>query len=188
MLKLIRNTLMLAVALVATTSLFAQEVLWKSRVEQLDGEHYRVLLEASIPDSFHMYDMGPYQNGPTATTIHFSPSEGVTLVGGVEPLSKPHRYFDEMFGMEIGTYDGKVQFAQNVKLAAPQATLKAEIEWMICDEKNCIPPQDIELTIQLPEGATPTATPATSTPQIAVTPLETATEQPTEAKPSRSGR
>ena len=111
------------------------------------------MLEAAIPAGYHMYDMGPYDGGPNATTITFTPNEDVTLEGGVEQLDTPHRYFDELFGMEIGTFSGKARFAQRVKLAAPQAALKAQIEWMICDDTSCMPPDDTELTIAVPEGS-----------------------------------
>ena len=134
-------------------SLQAQSVKWSSTVEPLEGDTYRIVLEASIPAPFHMYDMGPYEGGPNATTITFTPSEGLELEGEVEQLTTPHRYFDEMFQMEIGTFSGKAQFAQRVRLTAEQATVSAQLEWMICDDQSCMPPEDTELTISVPEKA-----------------------------------
>ena len=151
--KLIRNLLPLLTTLLAVTA-FAQGVTWKSTVEALEGDSYRIVLEASIPSGYHMYDMGPYEGaGPNATIITFTPGEGATLDGAVEPLVAPHRYFDPTYNMEIGTYEGNVRFAQKVRLAAPQASVKAQIEWMICDDTSCMPPEDLELTIAIPEGA-----------------------------------
>lgn len=152
MYKAIRPFLtMLAVCCAA--SLWAQNVKWKSSVEQIEGDSYRILLEASIPATYHMYDMGPYEGGPNATVITFTPSEGIQLEGDVEQLSTPHRYFDDVFGMEIGTFEGKASFAQRVKLSAPQASVTARLEWMICDDTNCMPPDDTELTITVPANA-----------------------------------
>jgi len=124
-------------------------------VQHLDGQTYRIVLEASIPAPWHMYDMGPYEGGPNATTITFTPGEGAVLEGGVEQLTRPERHYDKTFGMEIGTFARKAQFAQSVKLTAPQATVKAELAWMMCNDINCLPPDDTELTITLPAGATP---------------------------------
>lgn len=140
-------------ALFAAASAAGQNVTWTGTAERLDDNAYRIVLEAAIPAGYHMYDMGPYDGGPNATTITFTPNEDVTLEGGVEQLDTPHRYFDELFGMEIGTFSGKARFAQRVKLAAPQAALKAQIEWMICDDTSCMPPDDTELTIAVPEGS-----------------------------------
>ena len=151
--KLIRNLLPLLTMLFAATA-FAQGVTWKSAVEPLEGNAYRIVLEATVPAGYHMYDLGPYEGGgPNPTVITFTPGEGVTLDGQVEPLAAPHRYFDETYGMEIGTYDGTVQFAQKVLLTAPQATLTAQLEWMICNDTSCMPPEDLELQISVPEGA-----------------------------------
>ena len=145
-------------------------VTWESSVEALEGDSYRIVLEASIPASYHMYDMGPYEGGPNATVITFTPSEGIQLEGGVEQLSTPHRYFDDVFGMEIGTFEGKAQFAQRVKLSAPQASITARLEWMICDDTNCMPPDDIELTITVPEGTAASAAESTPAAEIALAP------------------
>ena len=131
MYKLIRTLLPVLAAMIATT-VSAQSVSWKSSVQHLDGQTYRIVLEASIPAPWHMYDMGPYEGGPNATTITFTPGEGAVLEGGVEQLTRPERHYDKTFGMEIGTFARKAQFAQSVKLTAPQATVKAELAWMIC--------------------------------------------------------
>ena len=154
--KLMRNLLPVLAALTAATA-FGQKVAWTGAAEPLENNEYRIVIEAAIPAPYHMYDMGPYDGGPNATSITFAPAEGVEFEGGVEPLTTPHRYFDEMFRMEIGTYEGKARFAQRVRLSVPQAEVRAAIEWMICDDKSCMPPEDTELTIAVPAGAAPTA-------------------------------
>ncbi len=167
----IRSLLRLLALMLTSLAVAAQNVRWNSQVEPLEGNRYRIVLEAKIPAGYHMYDMGPYEGGPNATAITFIPGEGVALDGSVEQLSTPHRYFDQMFQMEIGTFSGKAQFAQGVTLTAAEATLKARIEWMICDDTSCMPPEDTELTITLPEGAAATAAieaaPTTPAPETA---------------------
>lgn len=157
--KLIRNLLPVLAALTAATA-FGQKVAWTGAAEPLENNEYRIVIEAAIPAPYHMYDMGPYEGGPNATAITFAPAEGVEFKGGVEPLTTPHLYFDEMFQMEIGTYEGKAQFAQRVRLSVPQAEVKATIEWMICDDKSCMPPEDTELTIAIPAGTAASTAPA----------------------------
>lgn len=158
--KLIRVCLLTLATVLSAFTASAQSVTWKSSVEPLDGDIYRIVFEASIPTPYHMYDMGPYEGGPNATTIVITPGEGMTLDGGVEQLTTPERHYDEMFSMEIGTFSGKAQFAQRVRLTAEQATAKAQIEWMICDDTSCMPPDDTELTITVPAGAKAESVPA----------------------------
>ena len=158
--KQIRNLLSVLAILIAATA-FGQQVAWTGIAEPLENDEYRIVLEAEIPSGYHMYDMGPYENGgPNATAITFAPAEGIEFEGEVEPLTTPHRYFDEMFQMEIGTYEGKAQFAQRVRLTAPQAAVKATLEWMICDDTSCMPPEDLELTISVPAAANASTAPA----------------------------
>ena len=153
MLKLIRNLLPLLAAMFAFTA-SAQGVTWKSKVEPIEGNAYRVVLEATVPSGYHMYDLGPYEGGgPNPTVITFTPGEGVTLDGEVEPIDAPHRYFDQTYGMEIGTYEGTARFAQKVLLQADQGAVTAQLEWMICDDTSCMPPEDLEMQIGIPEGA-----------------------------------
>ncbi|MDE5579330.1 MAG: thioredoxin family protein [Alistipes sp.] len=145
-------------AALTTLTAAAQQATWTSRVEPQGGDAYRILLEAQIPARYHMYDMGPYgTDGPNATTLAFTPGEGVELVGSVELLTPPRRYRDELFGMEIGTLEGKALFAQEVRLTAEQGSVAVALEWMLCDERSCTPPDDLQLTIRIPENAAPAA-------------------------------
>ena len=152
-----RKILSILAAVFAAAAATAQTAEWKHRVEEQGDGLYRIVLEASIPQGYHMYDMGPYDNdGPNATTIVFTPSEGVELVGGTELLTAPHRYHDEMFDMEIGTLEGTAEFAQNVRLTAAEGTLGLHCEWMLCDDRSCTPPADYETTLRIPEHAAST--------------------------------
>ncbi len=185
MYRLIRNLLLTCVALVATTAVTAQSVTWKSTVEPLTETTCRVVLEASIPAGFHMYDMGPYDNGVNATTIQFVPAEGVTPLGGVEQLDKPHTYYDDIFEATIGYFEGKPRFAQRFSLTKPEATVVAQLEWMICNDTNCLPPDDTELTLTLKAAAT--KTPATAEAPAVTEPAEEAAPTEQVAAPAAGG-
>lgn len=155
--KLLRHSLLTLTALLTAALAAAQSVTWKSSVEPLGGDAYRIVLEAAIPAGYHMYDMGPYEGGPTATTIVLTPGEGVQLDGPVEQLTKAHTYYDELFGMQIGTLSGKPRFAQKVHLATAKGTVTALLEWMICNDSSCMPPDETELTIEIAASAAPAA-------------------------------
>ncbi len=181
--KFLRMLLLPMAALFSAAVAQAQLVTWSSSVEPLGGENYRIVLEAAIPQSYHMYDMGPYQGGPNPTTITFTPGDGITLVGGVEQLSTPERHFDPSFGMEIGSFSGKARFAQQVRLTAPQATVTALLEWMICNDTSCMPPTDEELTIVVPQTAAAGSAAPAETPSATTPAAETDSGQPETAVP-----
>ncbi len=151
-----RKILLALTAMLVSATASGQNVAWTHRVEPLGGDNYRIVLEAAIPARYHMYDMGPYEDGPNATTITFAPGAGATLDGGVELLTAPHRAYDATYGMEIGTIEGKALFAQRVHLTAPHATVEATMEWMLCTDTQCTPPDDLRLTIGIPEESAET--------------------------------
>ncbi len=172
----------------------AQQVAWSSSVEPLEDGRLRIVLQAAIPADYHMYDLGPYElGGPNATVIRFLPAEGVRCDGGVEALDKPHRYYDELFETEIGTYAGKVRFAQTVALDVPEADVRVELEWMICNDSACMPPDDTELTVHLQRPAAAEVLPVEASPiehegVPAPTTLETEPEPVAAAEPAATSQ
>ena len=160
--------LLLLVVLASIGNLSAQEnpVHWKTSVEKGSNGVYTIRFTARIDAPWHMYDMGPYEGGPNATTITFTPDKSYSLVGSVKQVSTPTKKYDPLFEMEIGTFAGKATFTQQVKLApsVSEARILATVEWMACDESSCLPPSDQELVIRVEnsdaqqEVATPTNT------------------------------
>lgn len=135
-------------------SAWAGPVEWNVSTEAgVDGT-IRLLFTARIDAPWHIYDVGPYDDmGPNATTVVFEPNESVTLVGGIEQLSKPVRLYDSLFMMEIGYFEQTARLAQTVRVAAGVKTeLKARVEWMACNNESCLPPDEKDFTIAL-EGA-----------------------------------
>ena len=153
--------LALCLTLLVSVTASAQQVSWKSKVEPIEGDTYRIVLEAVIPDGYHMYDMGPYTDGPNATVIEFIPGRGVSLEGEIVSSPEPHRYFNEIYGMQIGTYSNRVRFTQRVRLLVP----RARIEWMICNDQSCMPPEDTELNIPVPPRPATTKTAGATRPK-----------------------
>ncbi|MDR0420398.1 MAG: thioredoxin family protein [Prevotellaceae bacterium] len=133
------------------TSGFAQQnpVSWKTSVTQIEDSVYQIIFEADIENRWHLYDIGPYENGPNATAFTFDLPENVNLTGTIEMIDKPVKKFDDMFGMEIGSFEKKARFAQKVKLLTESASLKANVEWMVCDDRQCLPPTDEDFTINI---------------------------------------
>ena len=135
-------------------SAWAGPVEWNVSTEAGDDGTIRLLFTARIDAPWHIYDVGPYDDmGPNATTVVFEPNESVTLVGGIEQLSKPVRLYDSLFMMEIGYFEQTARLVQTVRVAAGVKTeLKVRVEWMACNDESCLPPDEKDFTIAL-EGA-----------------------------------
>ena len=158
---LIRTMLCLA-ALCSAQMLAAQSVEWSMQADPIQGDSCRITLTAAIPEDYHMYDLGPYTGGPTATTIQLS-GEGIEPIGSVKAITESHTYYDDIFMMQIGTYDMEAQFEQWVRLSGKGANVTATIEYQICNDTGCIPGDD-EQTITIGEAEAEVA--ATEAPTV----------------------
>lgn len=129
----------------------AAPVEWSVSTEDRNDGTVRILFTARIEAPWHIYDLGPYDDmGPNATTVVFEPNESVTLVGGIESLTRPVRVFDSLFALEIGYFEQTARLAQTVRVKAGVKTeLKARVEWMACNDESCLPPDEKDFTIAL---------------------------------------
>ena len=144
----------------------AAPVEWSVSTEDRNDGTVRVLFTARIEAPWHIYDLGPYDDmGPNATTVVFEPNESVTLVGGIESLTRPVRVYDSLFALEIGYFEQTARLAQTVRVKAGVKTeLKARVEWMACNDESCLPPdeKDFTITLQGPEKEAETSMPEAS--------------------------
>jgi len=168
-----------------SAQMVAQPIAWSSKVVALENNVFEIQIIGTIDEDrsdWHIYDLGPYVDGPTPTTLTIEPAKGTELVGKPYMLTKSKKKFDEMFGMEIGICEERAVFAQKVKVtSADSVSLLVIIEWQACDDQSCLPPTEKEFSIKLPgAGKKAAATPATTPTQ---TPSAPKTEVKSEAKP-----
>ncbi len=147
--------LTLAVALtslsaVAQPQLF-DPVAWSTSVEQVADDEYRIDFKATVAEGWHMYDLGPYEGGPMATTFTFDSIEGYELVGAVTANKESVREMNDIFEMEIGQYDGEVIFSQVVK-ASEGATVNVLAEWMACSDQCTTGEKEFSIKVGNPAG------------------------------------
>ena len=125
-------------------------VTWNVSARDLGQGLHQVFFTARITSPWHMYDLGPYEaGGPNATTFSIVPSSDFELLGSVSPENPPIRVDDPIMGMEIGYYERKAVFIQKLRLKKQGATFKTTIEWMVCDDQSCQPPEEETFTLQL---------------------------------------
>ena len=135
---------------------------WGSAVTPAgDDNTFEITFTGKILDGWHTYDL---HSDFSSTVVTFEKAEGVELVG--EPFEKvaSKRYYDEIFGFELGEYEGEIVLGQRVRLTVPEAVLRGNINWRSCQGTNCNMPEDWPFEIRL-GGAAETSsagTPATT--------------------------
>lgn len=125
-------------------------VKWSWKAELVSKGEYKVTFTAKLDANWHIYSQYITNDGPVPTSITFDKKNtDVTLLGKTtETGAKMHEGHDDMFDMEIKYFEGEMVCTQIVKTAKP-TTLSGVIEYMVCDDKTCLPPVDVNFSIDL---------------------------------------
>ena len=72
-----------------------------------------------------------------ATSFTCEDLKGAEFVDNAKSSKEAVRQFNDIYEMEIGYYEGEVTFTLQVK-AESAVTLNVTVDWMACNESNCI--------------------------------------------------
>jgi thiol:disulfide interchange protein len=164
--KSIKLTLLLLLLAGSINAQIKNPVKWKIEYKENGNNVYDIIFNATIEEGWHLYDLGPYNDGPNPTQFYFDESKSYKRVGNVKMLIQPKVEFDEMFQMKIGYFLNRAQFAQSIQvLSKDSVTVKGYVEWMVCDNGSCLPPTEYEFAVKLPgaKGTVATAIDTKST-------------------------
>lgn len=105
---------------------------------------------ATIQKGWHLYSPEIPDGGPIPTSLHLRPSARVSTVAKFVSDKKAISVYDSMFAMQIGYYANSVTFKQKVKITGADAIdLAGYIEYMVCDDQRCLPPENFEFKLAI---------------------------------------
>lgn len=142
-------SLILTLVIISTFGAFAQlesPVTWSYVAKKISKTEAIVYLKATVEDGWHIYSQNIKPGGPNKTTFTFSPSKDFTLVGKpTEP--KPITKYEKVFKMDVLYFEDDVVFQQKIKLKKGTTTVKGKVDFMVCNDKQCLPPSDVTFSI-----------------------------------------
>lgn len=107
-----------------------------------------VLLKATIEPGWHIYSAYQASGGPVKTSFAFSTSADYTLKGTiVEPV--PTKKFEKSFDMDVKFFEQSVIFQQAVILKKQSVTIKGKLNFMVCNDHQCLPPEEVDFAIPI---------------------------------------
>ncbi|MEI7896977.1 MAG: cytochrome c biogenesis protein CcdA [bacterium] len=167
--KVLICILALAVLPLFSFSQILDPVKWTFKVEQSTPEEATLLLIAKIDKNWHVYSQDVPQGGPNGapipTSFTFTKSRDYELAGKVlEPKTLMEN--DPNFDMVLKFFADKAVFRQKIKiLSQKDFVVKGVLNFMCCDDKQCLPPNDVEFAFSVkgnPNAAEPVAAGAVS--------------------------
>lgn len=144
-----KTILIFALLFCGSIGAFAQlenPVTWSYAAKKISKTEAIVYLKATIEEGWHVYSQNIKPGGPNKTTLTFAPSKDFTLVGKtIEPA--PITMYEKVFKMNVAYFEKQVVFQQKIKLNKAATTVKGTAEFMVCNDKSCLPPSEVSFSI-----------------------------------------
>lgn len=135
---------------IQVTAQILEPLTWKYSVSDVGNGEYDLLFEATIDPHWHLYTQTPVDDGPVPTTFAFEENPNVEFVGKVQE-GESITAFEEILGVEISFFADYAKFTQRVKrIGEGQVEVKGELTFMLCDDKQCLPPEYVDFSFKLP--------------------------------------
>ena len=148
--KLFTAAFLLMVSNILFAQLVKNPVQWTASTKKIADKTYEVRISAAIPDGWHIYSQNTPDGGPIPTEITFTKNPLVVAQGKTKEIGKMEKHFEPLFNVDVLQYSNKVDFVQVVKLKANVKTkVDVAVEFMVCDNKECLPPSTKKFTLAL---------------------------------------
>lgn len=114
-------------------------VKWAYSVDKKSDKEWELVFSAEIESGFHLYSLHIPENGPLPTEFSFQPAENFSLQDAVFEAFEGKIKYDEIFEMDISSFEERAEFRQKIFLtgSAPYL-LTGEIAYMVCNDVGCV--------------------------------------------------
>lgn len=127
----------------------SKQVKWTFNSKKLADKTYEVTMTADIGGNWHMYSQNA-GDGPQPTIFSFNKNPLLALDGNVKEVGKMKTVYEDVFKSDVRFYETTVSFVQTVKIkGAGKTNLAGKIEFMVCNDKTCLPPSEVPFTVAI---------------------------------------
>ena len=138
--------------LLTSFSLLAQEdnpVSWSFFAEKTGTDTYTITYSADVQPSWYIYSQFTEEGGPIPTAFYVNANEAIELDGPTTEEGKKKEGLDAIFEINVIKFSGLVLFRQKIKIKGEASNITGYLEFMSCDNEQCLPPQEVEFDIAL---------------------------------------
>ncbi|MBJ7879612.1 protein-disulfide reductase DsbD domain-containing protein [Gelidibacter salicanalis] len=120
-----------------TSLQIVEPVKWTTKTKKISETDYELIIVANIEQGYHLYSQKVPDNGPLPTVFIFENSDDYGLIGTTSE-EEGRTVHDPTFEMEIKSFKNKATFKQLIKLKNKNSKIMAEIEFMSCNDTQCL--------------------------------------------------
>ena len=148
--KIFLFLLLASLSFTAVQSQILDPVKWSTSIKKISETEYDLVSKATIEDNWHLYSQVVPEDGPLPTVFNFDANSAYKTVGKIKE-SKGTTEHDPVFDMVITFFSKTATFTQRIALTGNTGTtIKGEVEYMVCDDTRCLPPNYIDLVFKIP--------------------------------------
>ncbi|MEM0517832.1 protein-disulfide reductase DsbD family protein [Aequorivita flava] len=145
--------LLLLVSFGSVQSQILDPVSWTTSIKKISETEYDLIAKATIEDNWHLYSQVVPEDGPLPTVFTFEENNAYKSVGEVKE-EKGVTEHDPVFDMVITFFSHTATFTKRIALTGNEGTtIKGEVEFMVCDDTRCLPPNYVDLVFKIPAPA-----------------------------------
>lgn len=128
---------------------------WTLSKEESAPDEWTLKFTATIDKGFHIYSQKENEGGPVPTSFHFEEAKDrVSLLGKTEEAgSNVKDEVDPVWDMRIKYFSGTATFTQKIKVLKKEGVWKGSLEFMTCNDESCLPPETVDFSVDLTNGA-----------------------------------
>jgi thiol:disulfide interchange protein DsbD len=126
-----------------------EPVKWTTSVEKISDSEYDLISSATIDKGWHLYSQIVPEDGPIPTTFLYTSTSDFEIIGNTSE-EKGHTVDDPVFQMKIKFFENQAEFRQRIKILNKElSVVEGEVEFMVCDDSKCLPPDSVSLIFKL---------------------------------------
>lgn len=127
--------------------------------KRISASEIEIIFKGRMESGWHVYSTGLGNDGPTSATFSVDHATGAAPVGTLKAGSGEKHKQDPIFDMPVRYFEGTCTFTQRIKLTAKNYQLKGYLTYGACNDQNCLPPTNVDVTVKGADG--PDDAPAT---------------------------
>ena len=130
-----------------------EPITWDSHLEKENDSIYKLSFTAKLEKGWHLYAQDIDDEGPIPTSFTFADAgKTYELIGETSEPNVP-TIFDEVFGMEIKYFENEATFFQTIKVLDKDAVIEVEVEFMVCNDSQCLPPDIVPFQFSVADNS-----------------------------------
>jgi len=139
-------TLFALVTIIGSYAQILKPVTFNYSVVKKGTDMYEVHVKAMLQPKWHIYSVKNPDGGAIATELKIIDGK---VVGAVKEKGKLKTSFEKEFNVNQKYFENSVEFVQLVKTKPGSNKISGSINYMVCNDKQCLPPKEVEFKIKI---------------------------------------